>query len=419
MNAIHPFAATAAQWETPSPRVRALLSKGAEIALNAPPDWLEEIEQASLAAEGRRPIDEDPVLMAATRRATRASLMHWAVSNIDQPGVPVAPHVSPDMLDNARELVRRGATDLAFNSSRSVQNTAWQLWMNIAFSLTSDPKELQELLVVSAQSIAGFIDGTMMQIAAFMQAEREALMRGTHVDRRELVTRILEGRAVDAQQASQRLGYVLSQTHHAAVLWSEEAGTELQTLEAAAEALVRCGASRDRLTVLANAGTLWVWLAADREPDLAQLRHAIRPLPGVRVAIGARGQGVDGFRRSHLQALTTQRLLGRLHTSERVVSFDMVRLVSLMMHDADATRRFVADTLGDLATAPAPLRRALLTYLRCGCNVTEAAEVLHTHRNTLLRRLARAEELLPRPLAEQRIHVAAALEVVSWDEEGE
>ena len=37
-----------------------------------------------------------------------------------------------------------------------------------------------------------------------------------------------------------------------------------------------------------------------------------------------------------------------------------------------------------------------------------------THLNTLLHRLARADELLPRPLAESTVPVAVALEVLRW-----
>ncbi|WP_369820674.1 helix-turn-helix domain-containing protein [Oleiphilus sp. HI0125] len=39
---------------------------------------------------------------------------------------------------------------------------------------------------------------------------------------------------------------------------------------------------------------------------------------------------------------------------------------------------------------------------------------MHTHRNTLLRRLTKAQELLPRPLEENLIQVGAALELSSW-----
>ncbi|MNH46610.1 hypothetical protein D3C79_1094630 [compost metagenome] len=53
-------------------------------------------------------------------------------------------------------------------------------------------------------------------------------------------------------------------------------------------------------------------------------------------------------------------------------------------------------------------------FLANGCNITQTAEVLGTHRNTLLRRLERAQDLLPIPLADHRIQIAAALELVIW-----
>lgn len=405
-------------WPAPSARVRELLRQGAEIALNSPPQWLDELDQATLSNDSSKVLADDPVLMAASRRATRASLIHWAAANIENPGAPVTPYVSADMLSNARELVRRNLTEIMFNASRSAQNIVWQYWMYIAFELTSDRQEVRELLDVSARSIALFIDGTMEGIAAFMKAEREDLMRGTHVDRRELVTLIVEGVAVGVQQASQRLGYALEQTHHAAVVWSEEADTEISALETAAQALARCVGTRQALTVIANAGTLWVWTPGAKAIELDQLHAAIKGLPGVRMAIGSTGHGIEGFRRGHLDALTTQRVLARLQSSERVVSFDMVRLVSLMTQDPESNQQFITHTLGDLATATASTRQALRTFLSTGCNATQAADMLHTHRNTLLRRLSRAEELLPRPLEQNRIHVAAALEALSWTTAG-
>lgn len=408
---------SALKWPLPSARVRELLRQGADQVLNAPAQWLEEIDLASVSPKSMKTLADDPVLMAASRRATRSSLIHWAAANIENPGAPVSPYIPGDLLSNARELILRGETDLMFNASRAAQGTAWQQWMQIAFELTAEPVELRELLDVSARSITDFIDGNMEALAAFIKAEREERMRGTHVERRELVAAIVEGAVVNVQHASQRLGYHLDQAHHAAVIWSEEADTQLATLEQAAKALVRCGGARHALTVIANAATLWVWTTADKAVDLQQLLMAIKGLPGVRLAIGSTGPGLEGFRRAHLDALTTQRVLARLHSDARVVSFDKVRLVALMTRDQKAAQHFITHTLGNLASAPDVLRRALLTFLSCGCNATLAAEQLHTHRNTLLRRLARAEELLPRPLEHNRIHVAAALEALSWTAE--
>ena len=54
------------------------------------------------------------------------------------------------------------------------------------------------------------------------------------------------------------------------------------------------------------------------------------------------------------------------------------------------------------------------TYLRLQSNASRTAEALFTHRNTVLARLNRAEQLLPRPLEENSQAVAVALEVVHW-----
>ncbi|MFC7572540.1 helix-turn-helix domain-containing protein [Klenkia terrae] len=56
----------------------------------------------------------------------------------------------------------------------------------------------------------------------------------------------------------------------------------------------------------------------------------------------------------------------------------------------------------------------MLTYVRSLGSTTATAHALFTHRNTVLRRLSRADELLPRPLAEHAVAVAAALDLLRW-----
>ena len=405
---------TPSSWPLPSPRVRELTRQGAEYVLDRLADWLKEIDQAALATDDMKALLGDPVLVAASRRATQSSLIHWAAANIENPGAQVAPYLPSDMLSNARELVRRNLTEMMFHFTRTAQNTVWQLWMEIAFTLTSDPQELKELLETSARSIATFVEGTMEAVAAFMRVEREEFHLDSHVERREIVSQIVEGESINALQASKRLGYNLNQQHQAAVLWTEEPHASIAALELAAEAIARCAGSSQTLTVVASTATLWAWVAGEKTIDLRQLRTAIKHLPGVRIALGSKGQGTEGFRRAHIDALNTQRMLSRLHSTQRVADFDMLRLASLLTDNPDATRQFITHTLGNLASAAPALKSTLAAFLNAGSNATEAALLLHVHRNTLLRRLTVAEQLLPRPLADNRIHVAVALEALSW-----
>lgn len=391
-----------APWPKPSERVRELIRAGAQLALAAPPEWLDEVDAATLSAT-TKVVAGDPALVAALRRTNRANLIHWATANVRAPGEPVEPNVGDESLSIARDLVRRGITETSLDAYRTGQNAAWLRWMGIAFQLTSDVSELRELLDVSARSISAFIDATIAGISARMAEERGELGRGTHAERREVVSLILEGAPISEHTASRRLGYELAQSHRAAIVWTEERAS-LAALEAVAEAF-----ARRPLTVIANAGTLWVWGSAKHEPDLARVTGS-----QVRVAIGSVGSGIDGFRRSHLDALTAQRMIARIGSSASVVRFDEVRLAAFVTQDPEAADPFVRDTLGALAGEPVELRESLRVFLRDGCNASLAAEHLRTHRNTLLRRLSRAEELLPRPLAQQRVEVAVALEILRW-----
>src|SRR5207244_2197031 len=144
-----------------SERVCELMRRGAEIVVNVPQAWLEEMHKATLSSEYMRTIAGDPVLAEATRRSNRANLLHWAAANISHPGEPVPANLGPEPLGIARDMVRRGLEESAVDAYRIGQNVAWRFWMQIVFELTSDPGELRELLDVSARSIAAFIDSTI------------------------------------------------------------------------------------------------------------------------------------------------------------------------------------------------------------------------------------------------------------------
>lgn len=258
---------------------------------------------------------------------------------------------------------------------------------------------------MSLRSVSAFVDDTVGAISARMRTERDELTRGTHAERRETVALLLEGAPITRQRAESRLGYRLQPAHTAAIVWTDTPDTDLQRLDRAA------GGQRP-LSVIAGAATRWLWVHG--EPDADPVRSALDRLPDVRVAVGSTAPGLDGFRRSHLDALTTQQMLTRLTSSSRLAFHHEVELVALLTADPERADRFVKRTLGDLESAPPELTETLRVFIAEQCNATRAAARLFTHRNTLLRRLARADRLLPRPLAEHTVEVGTALKVLQW-----
>jgi DNA-binding PucR family transcriptional regulator len=394
------------------PQVRELIRRGAQIAVNAPQEWLDELDSAVLASSPT--VADDPDLAAAFRRTNRANFMHWATANVRDPGAPVPANVGREPLNIARDLVRRGMDAAALDAYRVGEAVAWRRLMEIAFSLTSDPADLHEMLDRCSRSVSAFLDATLAGIAAQIDLERDELTRGTHAERRETVALILDGAPISRQRAEGRLGYALTGPHTAAVVWSDDPEGDLARLDRAVAALGDAAGATRPLSVLASRATRWIWIPGRGTVDTAALLRSLGDAHDIRVAVGSPADGVDGFRRSHFDAITTAQMMARLRSPQRIAFFADVRLVALITADADRAAEFVTEVLGDFESTGVELHSSVRTFIDEQCNVSRAAARLYTHRNTLIRRLARADELLPRPLAECGVNVAVALDVLRF-----
>lgn len=399
-------------WHSPSARCAEQIASGARLMLGAP-EILEEIDQAVLTAAGES-ITSDPTLAASMRATDRANLIHWLTSNIREPGERVTANVGADTLAIARDLVRRGLDDRAIEAYRAGQNVAWRRWMELAFTLTSDLEELHELLDVTSQSIFAFIDDTLAAITEEIDRERETLTSGTEVERLEVVSLVLAGAPIPTDRASTRLQYELRRRHVAAILWSTVTAPDQDAIGRAADTVARAAGAERAFTVAPSSGSLWMWFASAVTPTAEALAAALEAIPPVRVAIGSADIGIAGFRRSHTDALAAQRLMHRSREDVRFARYDDLRAVILASTDEDSAREFTARTLGELAQADEALRETLRIYLGEESNATRTAHALGTHRNTVLNRLKRAQELVPEPLAGRTIEVGLALELARW-----
>jgi DNA-binding PucR family transcriptional regulator len=199
------------------------------------------------------------------------------------------------------------------------------------------------------------------------------------------------------------------------VLWAEPDGEIEGAVESAATVLARAAAAHRPLTLTAATSTLWAWLGTDADPALDALRGAIaQAQPDIRVAVGPTRAGITGFRRSHAAALAIQGLLAGHPGGERDALYRDLEVTALAAQDQDRAADFVATTWGPLAAdAPgaARLRETLRVFLDEAENAPRAATRLHTHRNTVLQRVARATELLGHRPGERRLALELALEL--------
>lgn len=138
------------------------------------------------------------------------------------------------------------------------------------------------------------------------------------------------------------------------------------------------------------------------------------PVPvGVRVAVGEPGAGLEGFRRTHREALAARALADRVRVRRTATRYRDVELLCLLSHDASARSAFVVRELSGLLGADETsqrLRETLREVLACWGNQEAAARGLGVHKNTVRNRIGRVEQLLGRDLTAHRLGLALALE---------
>ena len=395
-----------------SPQAADLVRRIARAVLDEPADLMAEV-YAAVSAAADEPLRSEPVLAAEVAASTRANVLHWAAGIAQDPGGRVPANLSPEVLGIAREAFRRGIEQTVYTTYHAGQNVVWAYWMRTAFSLSSDPAVLRQVLEAGSRSLADFVDDMVAALSEQLRRERAELARSSHVRRFEVVSLILESAPITAARASTQLGYDLGRQHTAAIIWTDPRRPDQAALARAAEALGRVTRARQLLTVIASSSSVWAWLASPADIDTGAITTATAQHPAVRVAVGPAGTGVDGFRRSHFDAVATQRLMSR-RPDLRAARFADVQLVTLTLQDEQRAREFVARTLGKLADADRELRDTLCVYIGERFSAARAARALYTHRNTVLNRLQRAERLLPLPLVGHSLEIGVALEIAQW-----
>jgi DNA-binding PucR family transcriptional regulator len=329
--------------------------------------------------------DEDRARLAAT--GTDALLREFA--EVLRLGLDRGYHAPPAALAYLERLAREGLSlATVLRSYRLGQEAVFQR----AADLVKETDERDPGAAVSRIAMLSFrfTDAVMDEIADAFEHEREARIRSAAARRDAVLDALLAGRAVDRQEAERVLGRRLDGAHLAIVAWVDPAGPVLTRVD-------RTGTA-----------TAWITPADGAGFDAARLAD-----PRVRLALGEVGHGPTGFARTKHQADIARRLADQAGLDGPTAYRD-VALAALLTRDPEAAQRFAAEELGALAgSGGAELLRTLAAYFAAGHDQTRTAAALGVHRNTIARRLERAETLLGGPIDRRARERAAALLILA------
>lgn len=303
----------------------------------------------------------------------------------------------------AREAARRGThIRLIVDVVRVVQ----QRWVGLFLPALGPPPAEADMTVVF-RMIAGISDAAVDSILGEYAATRAQLLQGQIARRRGLVQAVIDDEPVQAELIERELGVDLTQHHLGIVLWFPGMAHGYELERVAKQAAADFG-DATLLTVPVDGDRMWAWISSahPHPPALVTRLADLRPsVSGVRMAVGAIAAGRAGFRCTHMQAVDAAETARASPGSAAVTSWRDVGLLSLLGSDLERARWFVAAYLGPLGhddALSAEHRCTLRHYFDCSESLVHTATALHVHRNTVVYRIRRIEELLGHPISERR-----------------
>lgn len=344
-------------------------------------------------------------------------------------GIPIE-NVEPPTaaLEHARRLAQRGVSANALiRSYRLGQQKLLNIVLDEVRATDLDPRRSLDVFQQITTTTFSYIDWISQQVIAAYQAEHDRWLETQNTTRTVRIRELLDAEVVDADAVSTEIGYPLRRVHLAVVASYPQThhGDELVRMERFVRELAECLESKGHpLFIAADRLTGWGWipLAAETAPGAVECvrRLATTYQQPPSLAVGDPLPGVDGFRRSHRQALGAHAVaIAAGPDAQQIVTNDDSGLsaAALLGENVQAARAWVGEVLGPLASATESderLRETLRVFLQTGSSYKAAAAELHLHFNSVRYRVQRAEQRRGRPITTDRLDVEIALLLCNW-----
>ncbi|PWW24181.1 DNA-binding PucR family transcriptional regulator [Geodermatophilus normandii] len=328
----------------------------------------------------------------------------------------------PSALAWPRRLAHDGVSPHALQPIYYVgHQLIWRRWVFPRLAAAGLPAaELARAVEHAESELFDYLDRAAQRVLAEYEDELAAPGPGGPRAREQAVLGLLAGQVPTDREVAE-LGYPVSSTHQAVVVWRDSRvpqGVSALHPTSVAERLCR-RLGRRYLLLDRGPNETWGWVEVQGEGASAPGPVlGLGDVGDVHVAIGQAAHGVAGFRVTHEDAGRVQVAVARARRpAPTITHYTEIALVTLLTADQAAAADYVRRQLGGLAAdgaETARLRQTLRVFLGSGGSHARTADELGIHRNTVRYRVQRAGQLLGRPVQHAGSELHNALLITEW-----
>jgi DNA-binding PucR family transcriptional regulator len=390
--------------------------------LGADPNWIPAVSREVTEAIHR----DLPELAADELREatypTSESNVRQLIAVLSAAGDPSEAAMPAAAVEYAHQYARRGTPlDTLLQAYQIGQQCFLRHLSDAVRASIDDPNERSEALEQGTALTLAYINAMVRDLIGRYARDRDRWVRSAAAVRAETVRSLLAGDSGDIEAAEQRLRYSLRRSHIAFLAWSPPLShgvDDVGALERAASEFAAQLGGTSRLFVPFGPQLIAGWVGgADGAVPKPRPRIATDAVPEARAAVGAPATGVEGFVRSHRDAVHAKRVAEVVDRPPgSIVAYEDVALTALASVDIDHARDFVLRQLGPLGSPDDDIVRlseTLRVYLEERSSPRRTAERLGIHANTVANRIRSAQDLLGEPIEGRVAELLVALRLAS------
>lgn len=361
----------------------------------------ERMRERARDAVSEPPVDDDPALVEMGHHGAVAHLR--AISNGLTGGRMLPAQPPPAAVEQTLSMAAEGVSWTTLMRRFTFAHAElWECLLEEIDDWDLSAEERTLVLQITSRYLFTYRDYVTTELTEIYQAQRERVVRSRVHRRIGLVRELLDG----LPASDDALDYRLRAHHVGVVAWGLEA--EQAVIELARQS------GRELLFIPGAGRSLWAWYGGSSaiEQRLMEVLRGHKPPEGTFLALGGQAEGLDGFGRTHREAMQAFRVAAI--RPRAVTRYADVVLESLAFSDERRAREFAERELGALAAGDertATLRKTLDAYFQAGQNRAAAAALLVVHERTVGYRLSAIEKLLGHDIGERREELGVALRV--------
>lgn len=378
-----------------------IFRKNAESCLQDLEPWVQKLNQVILDIDIPHNDPNYEITLSYLFKMNKLALIHFLTSLIEKPTSLVEPFAINEIINNQLYAPLMDEIHQFANKENEISLTYWLNQINHNFPNT----ELSyEIVNTSIKIFYDFINSTVLKTKRIFNLNQQSILRKINIE--SIVHSILFDDNYFFEK-NKIFNYQMEDYHLCIMAWHTENDTKV--LNETLEDIISLYKNENKIIVDIKNSISCLWINTNEIKFKDDKLNKHLKSKNIIAVYCLNKSGISEFKKSYTNCIKFKNFFNSKNLSENFYSFNAFNLFLTCLEQNEPVKNFILEHLGKKIINDKDLINTLNAYIDSGLIYSKTAESIHTHRNTIIWRINKINENLPRPIDKNLSNIVIAL----------